>query len=85
MADIQLILIEYPSLGNKKIYITSLVPIYILLPFALMQKVAIYKSRLYKSLAKNQCVGRSQTRLTAFRQWFPTLSTEPMILLTPDL
>jgi len=56
-----------------------------LLPFALMQKVPPKKSRLYKSLAKNQGVGRSQTRLTAFRQWFSTESTEPMILLTPDL
>jgi len=53
--------------------------------FYLDAKGTAKKSRLYKSLAKNQCVGLSQTRLTSFRQWFPTLSTEPMILLTPDL
>jgi hypothetical protein len=32
----------------------------------------------------NVSVGRKR-RLAALRQWFPTLSTEPMILLTPDL
>ncbi len=53
--------------------------------FCLDAKGTAKKSRLYKSLAKNRCVGRSQTRLTALRQWFTTLSTEPMILLTPDL
>ncbi len=53
--------------------------------FCLDAKGTAKKSRLYKSLAKNQGVGRSQTRLTSFRQWFATLSTEPMIFLTPDL
>jgi hypothetical protein len=53
--------------------------------FCLDAKGTAKKSRLYKSLAKNQCVGRSQTRLAALRQWFATLSTEPMIFLTPDL
>jgi hypothetical protein len=53
--------------------------------FCLDAKGTAKKSRLYKSLAKNQCVGRSQTRLAALRQWFTTLSTEPMIFLTPDL
>jgi hypothetical protein len=53
--------------------------------FCLDAKGSAKKSRLYKSLAKNQCVGRPQTRLTSFRQWFATLSTEPMIFLTPDL
>jgi hypothetical protein len=36
------------------------------------------KSRLYTSLAKNQYVGRKR-KLAALRQWFATLSTEPMI------
>jgi hypothetical protein len=40
--------------------------------FCLDAKGTAKKSRLYKSLAKNQCVGRSQTRITSFRQWFQT-------------
>jgi len=56
-----------------------------LLPFALMQKVAPKNQGCINPWLKiNVSVGRKR-KLAALRQWFPTLSTEPMILLTPDL
>ena len=61
-----------PLVGTKIVDLVVIIPPLSHATFCLDAKGTAKKSRLYKSLAKNQCVGRSKTKLAALRQWFPT-------------
>ncbi|MNU28488.1 hypothetical protein D3C71_169260 [compost metagenome] len=84
-ANEHLLFYDYPLVGNKDLHYFFNLILYFWLPFALMQKVSPKNQGCINPWLKIKVsVGRKR-KLAALRQWFPTLSTEPMILLTPDL